>query len=312
MASTTTTPTLERKIYFYRADIGDDESGKLLSFDPLPALSAISSLPFTNDNAGRYEFDTEGNALCLMDHTKSSNPTVQFFRIRRTGLPQLEQAGHISNLNLAPDTGLSEAIHVVFFPNNIVGSEYNHFGPRLSRLGHYLHTKSEGAVPKAIFRPLLRGDATKQLERLTDIRLLDMSIRPAYADIVRQADRSLADAFDANSRVLDDPETVQIVVKPQKQSRETALESLLHRLRRFLNQDGLLQNADRFQLRGKCSDTGRVETIDLLQDQLISTKQIIRIDKRSRALDPASAFQSIHQAYQELYNDLLLAADISP
>lgn len=303
--------TLERKIYFYRAYIGNDDSGTPLIFDPRPALRAINSLHFTDDG-GRYEFDLEGNALCLVDYPSSSNPAVQFFRVRRTGLPLLERAGHIQNLDLDPDTGLLEAIHVVFFPDNIVGSEYNHFGPRLSRLGHYLHTKSEGAVPKAIFRPILRGDATKQLERLTDIRLLELSIRPAYAEIVRQADRSLADAIDANSRVLDDPETVQIVIKPQKQSRGAALDKLGSRFRQLFNQDGLLQNADRFQLRGKCADTARVETIDLLKDQLISTKRIVRLNERSRALDPDSAFQAILEAYKELYDDLLCAADISP
>ena len=304
--------TLERKIYFYRANIDHDESGRPLNFNPMPALKVINNLPFTNDATGKYEFDIDGNALCLVDHTNNSNPCIRFCRIRRTGLPQLEQAGRIRELNLGPDTGLLEAIHVVFFPDNIVGSEYNHFGPRLSRLGSYLHEKSDRAVPRATFRHLLRGDAAQQLDRLTEIRLLDMSIHPAFADIVRQADRSLADALDANSRVLDDPETVQIVIKPKKQSRISALDKLKSLFMQLQSQNGFLQNVDRFQLRGKCVDTDSVETIDLLKDQLITTKSIVRLSQRSRALDPNSAFQSIHEAYKELHNDLSLATDISP
>ena len=304
--------TLERNIYFFRAHIGVEDSGSPLIFDPVPALKVIENLPFTNDDTGRYEFDADGNAVCLVNHSNGENPTVRLCRVRRTGLPQLEHAGQISDLDLSPETGLLEAIHVVFLPNNIIGSEYNHFGPRLSRLSGYLHEKSQGAVPRATFRPVLRGDAAKQLDRLTEIRILDMSIRPAYAEIVRKADQSLGDAFAANMRVLDDPETVELIIRPQRESRQAALERFLTPLRQLLSQDGVLQNVDRFQLRGKCEDSSRVETIDLLKDQLISTTRIVRLNERSRALDPESAFKSIHKAYQDLEEDLLNAADITP
>ena len=132
MVSGSAPETLERKVYFYRADIGTDEGGQRFSFDPSPALDAIDSLPFTNDAHGRYEFDADGNALSIRRHNTVPNVTLQFGRVRRNGLPMLEQAGNISDLVLDADAGLLEAIHIVFFPNNIVGAEYNHFGPRVS------------------------------------------------------------------------------------------------------------------------------------------------------------------------------------
>ena len=145
MVSGSAPGTLERKIYFYRADIGTDEGGQPLAFDPSPALDAIDSLPFTNDAHGRYEFDADGNALSI-----------------RRQCPEHQKAQH----------------HVVFFPDNIVGAEYNHFGPRVSRLGSYLHKKSSEAVARAAFRPILRGDAAKQLDRLSDLRVLDSASCP--------------------------------------------------------------------------------------------------------------------------------------
>ena len=302
--------TLERKIYFFRADMGDDEGGKPLTFDPSPALSVISSLPFTNDDDGAYQSDVDGNALCLKSHSGDFK-RVRFYRVRRTGLPQLEKAGQISDLNLDIETGLLEAIHIVFFPDNIVGSEYNHYGPRVSRLGNYLHTKSNGAVPMPAFRPLLRGDAAKQLDRLTEIRLFDISIRPSFADFVRQADKSLADAFDANAQMLSDQETVQLVIKPQRGSRHAALQKFLNPFKELIGAVEFHQAVDRFQLRGKCEDTNCVETIDLLKDQLISTIKIVRLNERSRALDPDSAFEAVREAYQEFKDDLLLATTIS-
>ncbi len=311
MVSSMRNNTLERKIYFYRADIGNDEGGRPHNFDPKPALTEIENLGFTDDDAGRYEFDVDRNALCLMDHPSNSNPNIRFCRVRRTGLPQIEHRGNITDLNFTDDTGLLETVHVVFFSNNIVGSEYNHFGPRLSRLGSYLHEKSNKAIPKAKFRPLLLGDAFRQSERLGEVRVLDMSIRPAFIEIVRQADESLSDAFNAAAQVIGASESVQLVIKFEKKGRLEALGRFLNIARKLLGRNEFRENADRFQLRGKCVDTNRVETIDLLKDRLISTKRIVRMNERSRALNPESAFQAIREAYQELREDIHAAPGIS-
>ena len=256
--------TLERKIYFYRADIGADEGGQPLAFDPVPALDAIDSLPFTNDAHGRYEFDADGNALSVRRQHSVSNVTLQFGRVRRNGLPQLEQAGNISDLVLDADAGLLEAIHLVFFPDNIVGTEYNHFGPRVSRLGSFLHEKSNEAVPRANFRPILRGDATKQLDRLSDLRVLELSVLPSYVDVVRQSHASLADALAANGRVLENPKVLQVILKPQREASTGFLANMVGGLRELVSNGNVQEGADRLQVHGKCQDTDRVETIDLL------------------------------------------------
>lgn len=304
--------TLERKIYFFRADVGTDAGGQPVPFDPVPAIHAIEALPYTNDSNGRYEFDDDGNALSLRRHSNSPNVAVVFGRVRRNGLPQVEQAGTISDLLLDPDSGLLEAIHVVFFPTNIVGAEYNHFAPRLSRLGTYLHEKSSQAIIRPVFRALLRRDAAEQLDRLTEISMLDISIHPSFSAKLKQAERSLGDAFEANASVLDNPETVQLVIKPQRMARQSARDRLVTSFKELFNQNDELQGVERFQIRGKCEDTGRIETIDLLKDQLISIKQIVRMNQRSRALEPSSAFQAIREAYDQLRPELESAAGVSP
>ena len=311
MVSGSAPGTLERKIYFYRADIGADEGGQPLAFDPVPALDAIDSLPFTNDAHGRYEFDADGNALSVRRNHNVPNVTLQFGRVRRNGLPQLEQAGNISDLVLDADAGLLEAIHVVFFPNNIVGAEYNHFGPRVSRLGSFLHDKSGKAVPRATFSAILRGEAAKQLDRLSDLRVLELSVLPSYVDVVRQSHGSLADALAANGRVLENPKVLQVILKPQQDASTGFLAKMIGGLKELVSNGNVREGADRLQVHGKCEDTDRVETIDLLKDQLISTKAIVRMNPRSRALVPAAAFQAIQEAYRDLHDELTAAASVS-
>jgi hypothetical protein len=84
-------PTLERKIHFYRADVGEDGGGKPLPFDPSPALDVINRPPFASGSASRYLLDDDGNAVCAWPCVRSEK-TVRFCQVRRTGLPQLEQA----------------------------------------------------------------------------------------------------------------------------------------------------------------------------------------------------------------------------
>ncbi len=311
MVSGSAPGTLERKIYFYRADIGTDEGGQPLAFDPAPALDVIDSLPFTNDAHGRYEFDADGNAFSAKRYQNVPNVTLQFGRVRRNGLPQLEQAGDISDLVLDADQGLLEAIHVVFFPSNIVGAECNHFGPRVSRLGSFLHEKSNGTIPRVAFRPILRGDAAKQLDRLSDLRVLELSVLPSYVDVVRQAHVSLADALAANGRVLENPKVLQVILKPQREASIGFLASMKGGLKELVGNGNVQEGAVRLQTHGKCQDTDRVETIDLLKDQLISTKAIVRMNPRSRALDPEAAFQAIREAYRDLNDELIAASSVS-
>lgn len=303
--------TLERKIHFYLSDIGLNESGNILPFNPTPALDAISQLPFTDDSNSRYLLDDDGNAICVWPHDNSSYPMVRFCQIRRTGLPQLERAGTVSNLNLAADAGLLEPVHVVFFPDNIVGADFNFYGPRLTRLGHYLRAKSENAVPTASFRPLLRQDVAEQLDHLTEIRLVNLRVKTSYLDAIHRADNSLGDAFAANADVLDGAvEDLEIILRPSKAGRQGALSRLISPLKTLARGLGLRENVERFHIKGTLDTTGKVGLVDLLHDQLITRKQILRIGERSRAVDQNSAFQAICEAHDELADGLRHAASL--
>ena len=71
------------------------------------------------------------------------------------------------------------------------------------------------------------------------------------------------------------------------------------------------ENTERFQIRGRISETGEIDTVDLLRDQLIATKQILRVGDKSRAVQPESAFDAIEVSYKELHSELMLAAGLS-
>lgn len=299
--------TVERKIYFYRVDIGRHEDGTPVRFDPARTLEIIADLPFTVGD-GRYEEEPDGNVLCGIPTNGYRH--LRFCRIRRTGLPQLEKFGRIEDLNIDSDTGLLEPTHIVFFENNVVGIEYNHYGPRASRLGPYLDARvSIYSTPIALF-PLLRRDVTEQLLSLKEIRLFEFRIRPSYTDIIRRIDDSLADAFDATNQLVNQQSSIQLTLRASKTGRKLALRKLLNPIAQLLQRSDLYDNVYQFKVRGYRNDTHRVETIDLMSNFVVASKPILRLNKRSRALKSDSVFEAIYEAYTHLKRDIELAATI--
>lgn len=158
--------TVERKISFYRIYTGNNSNGKPYNFNVKPILSQLNELPLDNfhDVKGLYETDEEGDSICAFPQLDIEDyPSLRFCRIRRSSFPLIENAGNIRDLVINPEEGLLEPIHVVFFPHNIVGVEYNHFGPRISRLGDYLLSKTTIDYPTVRFEALIRDDVIQQL-----------------------------------------------------------------------------------------------------------------------------------------------------
>lgn len=297
-------PSLERKIYFFRSSIGKDASGSNVPFDAAVPLGAINRLPF-DDDGGRYIFDQEGNALCAWIDGAGQHPRMRFSQIRRVGLPQIDAAGNLTDLNLQTFEGLVEPVHVVFFRGELVGVEFNFYGPRPSRLGYYLQ-KTAGLNAAPVFDPLLRLDVAAQLERLWDIRLFDLKVHSSYASALKKADADLGATFDAAAN--DSPEEVQVVLRARKQGAGALLGRLKAATKSLLRRPDLRTEASHFVIKGLMQDSGRVEPLDLLRDQLISHKRIIRVNERSRALDKDAAYAAITQAFDELSGELADAA----
>jgi hypothetical protein len=300
--------TLERKIYFYRAHLGVDGGGRPLVLNLTPALRHINRLRF--NDAGGYLVDGD-EALCCWVDSPNPHQRLRLGQIRRSGLPQVEQGGTLTDLVIPPDSGLVEAIHVVAFRNNIVGSDFNFYGPRMSRLSLYLHEKAAGRCPDVTFEPLLRQDMAAELDRLREIRMFHLKIRAPYAATVAQANRDLGAAFEAAARA-GNAEELEIVLRPRKHSRDALADRML-RLSRWLARRGDLRTeACKFEVKGVRADTGDVELMDVLRDQLVARKEILRQSRRGRALDSGSAYQAIERAFRELEPELAVAAGVAP
>ncbi len=157
----------------------------------------------------------------------------------------------------------------------------------------------------------MRQDIADQLDNLTEMRLFELKVYHSYIAAIRQADDSVADALEANGRMVDSPEKVQVIAQPSDDGRESTLSRFIGTIKELLGRDDLRANAEHFRISGKRRDTGRVDTINLLNAHLITNKRIVRVSERSRVVESASAFEAIREAHDEMADEIAVASAVS-
>ena len=140
--------TIPRDIHFYRVDIGNDPSGKPLLFDPIPVFEYINKLAWNDAKKENRYFDRDGKVLGCWIHSTKIPCKITLGSIRRADLPQIETQGELSPLEIPDKSGLVEQTHIVFLGDNIVGCDYNFYGPRIARLPFYLSGKALKVAPE--------------------------------------------------------------------------------------------------------------------------------------------------------------------
>ena len=297
------TSSVERTIQFFRIDAGQNEDGLAAAFDPVPALEVIRQLVTT---PAWYEMEDDGNALCVLPSPDGTfrYPTARFCRIRRSGLPQLEFMGHISDMDIQEDQGLLEAVHVVFLPKNVIGVEYNHYGPRITRLGHHLFRQSREAVPRSTIGPIVNRDVIEKLERCRELHLLSMEILPSNIQIVQAIHGPLGVALESQAAILGTPKTLSLVLRPERNGEEDFLGRMIGPLTELVRSLPFREGAKQLKVEGRYQREEPVDPINLLRDDITTKRRMIRMTPRGRALNAEAAFETIIETYTELRSEI--------
>lgn len=300
--------TVTRKVHFYRANVPSKKKGALEKWEPTDALKHINGLPFTD--AGRYHQDGE-RRLCAWIDRSTPQQKLRLAVIRREGLPFVEQAGAQTALTIPAAAGLVEQTHIVCFPNNIVGAEFNFYGPRLPSLGRYIAAKGGAKAQTVTFEPLVNRKVADMLEEYGAVRMFSLRIRRSEIDALSKVDKSLADAFRAQEK-LSSAEELEVVLRPKPYQRHQTLgRPLFQRAVKLAKRKDVADLASRFVVDAvPASGDGRGEEINILDDHLIAEVEIAKQRGRGRGLASPSAYRAITSAYDQLKDDLVEAATI--
>ncbi len=301
--------TITRKIHFFHFDIKELRA-RSNNFhhhtNPMEIFEKISRLSFMgNHPKSRFMYYSNNDVSFLNDVNIIGNKVRGKFAIsRRSSLPELEIDGSLAPLNIPANSGLAEITHFIYFHDQkVIGVEFNFYGPRTNSLKNYLLEKSQNFSNPFEYidiKPILNMDLDFQLHDIGEISLMQMEVARNELAILKELDQDLFSAFDTASKVSD-AESVEIILRKKKYSREGfSLPFSKKKLKELLSIEDNRQKINKLKVNAESETEHINKTFDLLEDKMIMSKQIIVLDKRSRAVDSESMFEKIEEAYIEL------------
>lgn len=297
---------VNRKIHFYRIESKRDKGGFLRELPTTKLLQNIESIPHGEDRRMRLQ---DGKSCYCWIRETSARQKLRLSTTRTLDLPPVEHGGDIHPLTIAQGAGLAEMIHVVFFEGNIVGADFNYHGPRLSRLAEYFRKKCESLCPSKLrFETLLNPDVSKALSEDNEIRLFSFRVTRSDIEVVEGINETLGRSLRAQADLGVSGE-VGVLLKQEHRKQENIDSNYRDLARDLIGSDVIRDKAKDLTVK-MVPPGGSVDTIDLLQDQLLFRSRVLKNDSQGKSIDPESAFSAIEDAYDRNSDEIQYAASI--
>jgi len=165
-------------------------------------------------------------------------------------------------------------------------------------LSHYLQAKIPGRYFHH-FDAIANRDLVSRLERMGEVSLIHLQIRKAYLKLLDERVPGAIGALQAMSDDLNAP-VVGLMLKSEARSRTTLGSSAKEFIRALVGMPEAMSGLEKFKVRAKAIDTGKVEPFDLLTNQIVSVVTVARTSKKHRIIDSQDMFEKIDEAYNEM------------
>jgi hypothetical protein len=143
------------------------------------------------------------------------------------------------------------------------------------------------------------------------VRAWTLQVRRSDIENMSEIDKSLGAALKAQAK-LGAAELVEVTWRVKPYARGVTLgASTFGRIKKLARRKDIADLVGHFTIDAIPAHGGRSETVNILDDHLISTKPIKKRAGRGRALDHASAFDAIGEAYGDLKDELIKAASVA-
>lgn len=214
--------------------------------------------------------------------------------VRRNGLPDIEQAGQRSPLDLDDDQNLLECTHAMLFKNGVLGAEFNFHGPRVTRLSQYLEEIC--CLPRLSIEPIIKSEAAEKLARMGAIKRFELKIHRDQLTQLKRAERSLFEAFEVLHQESEAP-LITVSLQQERYGKNGLGDRVRGMVNAIATSKNFRQNCERFVVRAYDKDSERTEKFDFLNDLMIQEEEVLPENPRSRAVDSDSMFKAIRKAY---------------
>ena len=298
--------TIERKIMFYHLRSHPTLWEPRAQIDIPSILRHIHTLTFpTPKTQGRYWVDEDNKTYCCwIESIRPEYCCIQFGKLREnSALPQIEYQGALSPLSqqIPIAASIAEVMHIVFFPDNIIGAEHNHYGPRMPNLINYLMAKALDPI-KLHSDILLKHDAVEKLQNMQEITFMRLQLPATFIDIQGMSDNDVIKGL-RTIHDLSEADSIELVLR--KHTHQPLAKRFISSLAALFRRNDFVTELEKVVVRGADH-----ESINQLSDKLIITSKFKRPDRTSRQIIREDMFNAIITGYNELHEELIQTAGV--
>ncbi len=248
-----------KTINFYKFDFKKGDDSAILD----EILIYLDGLEYSEDK--RYLPIDDDNYLSVLINSKEEPYKLQLAYVRKGGLPHYEENSPPQPLQLPNNGGLYEPTHMVFFKEGFVGVEYNHFGPRISRLSQYFPKKCPSLIEFASFYPLLDNNIYNQIERMGEISSFQIKIQKDIIQMSKDLDDNLFDSLRALGELNNQIQELEIIIRPRRKG-HLNIRGMIFKMPEWLKNSHVKDGVSKIKVRAKDLPSGDYRTFDLLQE----------------------------------------------
>jgi len=305
---------ISRKIHFYQI-IWEKYDGEKVQKDTKFIGNILSSMI----NQPIKQNDDELLYLQHYYNAASSTPTTQLYiisKIRKSDLPlgfdEINNNIFPLTHKLANNEGLLEPSHFVIFDGKIIGAEYNHYSVRFINtklewlINNYLKNNSQLGIKKVEIKPILRKEIYDLIDKFKEIRTIRISIATNYAKLLMKEDPQSFEKMFSAAYMVDDM-WLHISFSLGRRKRYSDLskfKQILNSIKKLLSREDIKNNVNVVELKGKLDGRDSIESINLLEELIMTEKRVPKLDDRTKAVNPDSMFREIINSYLALKDEL--------
>lgn len=298
-------PTLTRTIRFYHLEWTLRENGQR-TIKPIGFLRQI----FQDQGLVPYG-DGEHLVVRELNYEEEDTENRSYWvlsRIRSKDLPQIcdDNGDNVTKLLLDSNKGLRDPNHFIIFNNGVIlGAECN----RQSRdvrlaLIMMVHKWIQDHPDAGISNFDIKSLSKKKLdlEHIRKIKKFHLRSSPAIVKNLVAGDNSFSEVFEENEEMR-----VEITLLGNTRRRRGTLS--LHAIKEFiqshLEEPSQLENIDMLKIEIiQENGDGKYEEVNLLDNYLVTKKQVVKIDNETKGVDQDSMFAEIKASYDDHKEDI--------
>jgi len=245
------------------------------------------------------------------------NFTRQLYRISKIRKSDLPLGFDINRKNTFPldlkdYQGLFEPSHFVIFDGKIIGAEYNHYGVKWVHsklawlINDYLRNNPQIGIKRVEIKPIIKKEIYDLIEKFIEIKGIRISVATNYAKLLKEEDPlSFGQMFSAAELVEDMWLHLSFTLgKGKKYGDPSKFEKLLKSIKKILSREDSKNKVNVLEIRGKLEGSDTIESINILEELMLTEKRIPKLDDRTRAVNPNSMYREIIDSYLALKNEL--------